>query len=71
MDFNKANDFERKQIQYIFYRLILVLLKALAPILPTTSEEIYEHFNCKNKLSSVHMLSFLEKNQKSNQEELK
>lgn len=68
---NKANDFERKQIQYIFYKLILVLLKALAPILPTTSEEIYEHFNCINKLSSVHMLSFLEKNQKSDQEELK
>ena len=68
---NKEKDNERQQVLWIFNKLILILLKALAPILPITSEEIYEHFNSKNKLESVHMLPFLQKNKISTTEEEK
>ncbi|RMA79127.1 isoleucyl-tRNA synthetase [Metamycoplasma subdolum] len=60
---NKKDDCERRQVQYIFYQTILVLLKALAPILPTTTEEIYKYFNVENKEISVHFLPFV-KNRK-------
>lgn len=59
---NKENDSERKQVQFIFHTLISVLLKALAPILPVTCEEIYQYFDTPRKLQSVHMLGFLKKN---------
>ncbi|WP_369085689.1 isoleucine--tRNA ligase [Metamycoplasma spumans] len=55
----KENDNERRQVQYVFSKTILVLLKALAPIIPTTAEDIYEFFNLTNKEKSVHMLEFI------------
>ncbi|TPR53688.1 isoleucine--tRNA ligase [Metamycoplasma neophronis] len=55
----KVNNPERRQVQYIFSQLILMLSKALAPILPTTAEDIYTYFNIPLKEISVHMLPFI------------
>lgn len=57
----KQDDPERRMVQYVFSNIIEVLLKALAPILPTTTEEIYKYYNKPNKLPSVHLLPFLER----------
>ena len=56
-----ASSDERKQVQYVFYKFIMLLLKSLAPILPTTCEEIYEYFPNIKKEESVHLLPFLKK----------
>ncbi|MBN0970702.1 isoleucine--tRNA ligase [Mycoplasma phocoeninasale] len=58
---NKQTDNERKQVQFIFSKVIDLLIRALAPIMPVTCEEIYQYYNVPNKLESVHMLPFLEK----------
>ncbi|MGX9395762.1 isoleucine--tRNA ligase [Mycoplasma sp. 1573] len=52
------NNANRLQIQYNFYKIIETLITALAPILPTTTEEIYKYFKHQNKKSSVHLLDF-------------
>ncbi|MBU4690864.1 isoleucine--tRNA ligase [Mycoplasma zalophi] len=49
---------ERKQIQFNLYEITHTLMIALAPILPTTSEEIYKFFPLKNKKQSVHLEEF-------------
>lgn len=41
----------RRQIQQVIYQLCLSLVKLLAPIIPHTAEEIYDHFIGKNKVS--------------------
>ncbi|AXE60608.1 isoleucine--tRNA ligase [[Mycoplasma] phocae] len=58
---NKEDDSERRQVQFIFSKMIYLLIRALAPIMPVTCEEIYKYYNVPNKLESVHMLPFLEK----------
>ncbi|TPE58028.1 isoleucine--tRNA ligase [[Mycoplasma] falconis] len=62
---NKIDDKERRQVQFVFNKLLLVLVKALAPIMPVTAEDIYEHYNNPIKESSVHKLNFLTHKQES------
>lgn len=57
------NSNERLQVQFIFYKLTELLIKALAPILPITCEEIYSYFPAKNKVESIHLLNFLKHNE--------
>ncbi|KUH47219.1 isoleucine--tRNA ligase [Mycoplasmopsis meleagridis] len=40
------------------YEIVEFLILALAPILPTTAEDAYKHFNSINKEKSVHLASF-------------
>ncbi|AWX69657.1 isoleucine--tRNA ligase [[Mycoplasma] anseris] len=63
---NKVDNFERRQVQTVFYNVIYSLIRALAPILPTTCEEIYSFFEMKNKEKSVHLLPFVTKHQIDN-----
>ncbi|BAP39722.1 isoleucine--tRNA ligase [Metamycoplasma canadense] len=53
---NSKNDFERRQVQTVFTKIIKSIMTILAPILPTTMEEVYQYFNEPNKLESVHLL---------------
>lgn len=55
---NKSNDFERRQIQTLFAKIIKFLVLSLSPILPTTMEEVYQYFNEPNKLPSAHLLKW-------------
>ncbi|WP_427902954.1 isoleucine--tRNA ligase [Metamycoplasma alkalescens] len=55
---NKSNDFERRQIQTLFAKIIKFLILSLSPILPTTMEEVYQYFNEPNKLPSAHLLKW-------------
>ncbi|CRH46123.1 isoleucyl-tRNA synthetase [Chlamydia trachomatis] len=53
---NKVDDLERRQVQSVFAKIIKSLIQILAPILPTTIEEVYSYYNEPNKLESVHLL---------------
>ncbi|UWD34246.1 isoleucine--tRNA ligase [Mesomycoplasma molare] len=50
---------ERLMIQTNLYNLANLLLIALAPIIPTTTEEAYSFINKENKQISVHLEDFL------------
>ena len=55
----KPTDNSRKQVQFIFYKLLDFLLISLYPIIPTTSEEAYSFFeNKKNKKDSICLEQF-------------
>ncbi|ATP59379.1 isoleucine--tRNA ligase [Mesomycoplasma dispar] len=58
---DKKDSLKRRQIQYNLYELLLVLNIAIAPIMPTTAEEIYQYVQKSNKQISVHMENFFEK----------
>ncbi|AWX43010.1 Isoleucine--tRNA ligase [Metamycoplasma cloacale] len=60
---NKENDLERRQVQTVFWKVIDVLTRALAPILPTTCEEIYSFINSKDKKESIHLTKFVERHE--------
>ncbi|ENY68829.1 Isoleucyl-tRNA synthetase [Metamycoplasma auris 15026] len=62
---NKKDDLERRMVQTLFTKIIKFLLKALAPILPTTMEEVYSYFNEPNKFESVFLLKWNDKEIKS------
>ncbi|MGL5617950.1 MAG: isoleucine--tRNA ligase [Metamycoplasmataceae bacterium] len=49
---------ERLMIQYNLYNILDFLLISLAPILPTTTEEAYDHFNKLDKKESIHLEPF-------------
>lgn len=55
---NKKDDKERRQVQTVFAKIIKSLILILAPILPTTIEEVYSYYNEPNKLESVHLLKW-------------
>ncbi|WP_369991749.1 isoleucine--tRNA ligase [Mycoplasmopsis arginini] len=55
---NKVDDLERRQVQSVFAKIIKSLIQILAPILPTTIEEVYSYYNEPNKLESVHLLKW-------------
>ncbi|AAT27893.1 isoleucine--tRNA ligase [[Mycoplasma] mobile] len=55
---NKIEDLQRKMIQTNFYNITKTLLLILAPILPTTIEEVYQIFDQANKKESVHLENF-------------
>uniref|UniRef100_UPI00051B7FA6 class I tRNA ligase family protein n=1 Tax=[Mycoplasma] collis TaxID=2127 RepID=UPI00051B7FA6 len=57
---DSLNSLERKMFQQNFYHILEVLNIALAPILPTTSEEVYEFINKEDKKLSVHLESFFD-----------
>ncbi len=48
-----ADSFKRRSVQTVLYRCLDTLIKLLAPILPYTSEEVYQLLP--NKLESVHL----------------
>ncbi|MEA4191292.1 MULTISPECIES: isoleucine--tRNA ligase [unclassified Mycoplasma] len=49
----KSNDPERLMVQSNLYEIVDFIIKAIAPILPTTAEEAYEHFNKATKYDSI------------------
>ncbi len=51
---DKKDGLRRRQIQTVIYNIVNELVKLLAPIIPHTAEEIYEHFVGKQK-DSVHL----------------
>ncbi|WP_027334131.1 isoleucine--tRNA ligase [Mycoplasma elephantis] len=55
---NKNDDNELLMVKYNFYNISYFLILALAPILPTTCEDAYEHFSKKDKKESVHLEKF-------------
>ncbi|WGI36639.1 isoleucine--tRNA ligase [Mesomycoplasma lagogenitalium] len=57
---DEKDSVERKMIQKNLYNLTLVLLIALSPIIPTTTEEAYSYINKKDKKESVHLEDFFE-----------
>nr|WP_318028926.1 class I tRNA ligase family protein [Mycoplasmopsis bovis] len=54
----KFNSNERMMTLANFYDITNFLIKAIAPIIPTTAEDAYMHFNKINKLESIHLESF-------------
>ena len=51
---DKKDGLRRRQVQTVIYVIVDALVKLLAPIIPHTAEEIYDHFVGK-KLDSVHL----------------
>ena len=60
-----ANSTERRMVQTNIFNLLDFLLKAIAPILPTTAEEAYKEFNKKNKKESIFLEKILDKGHNS------
>ncbi|MXR07538.1 isoleucine--tRNA ligase [Mycoplasma hyorhinis] len=58
---DKLDNPNRRQFQYNLYNLLNVLTISLAPILPTTTEEIYSYIKSDNKKESVHLETFFKK----------
>ena len=55
------NSYERKSAQNVLYRILKIILKAIAPILPFTAEEAFGCFdNWHNKKESIFMHSLTE-----------
>ncbi|VEU75801.1 Isoleucine--tRNA ligase [Mycoplasmopsis maculosa] len=50
----------RLMVQTNIYEITDFLIKAIAPILPTTAEDAYKHFNKENKKESIHLESLEE-----------
>ncbi|CRH02673.1 isoleucine--tRNA ligase, putative [Plasmodium relictum] len=60
---NKKNSISRKNCQKIFYRILIELLKLLAPIIPHLCEDIYYNIQIlrkKKKIKSIFLLQFPE-----------
>ncbi|WP_421466761.1 isoleucine--tRNA ligase [Mycoplasmopsis synoviae] len=57
----KENDEERQMVLKNFYEILDFLMLALAPIIPTTADEMYSYFNKENKKESL----FLERLEKA------
>ncbi|AZZ65396.1 isoleucine--tRNA ligase [Metamycoplasma phocicerebrale] len=55
---DRENDLERRQVQTVFAKVLESLMQILAPILPTTMEEVYEFYNVPSKMPSVHLLKW-------------
>ncbi|WP_029906132.1 isoleucine--tRNA ligase [Mycoplasmopsis opalescens] len=51
----KSNSTKRLMTQLNFYEIASFLIKAIAPILPTTAEDAYQNANFNNKVDSVHL----------------
>lgn len=58
---DKLDNLNRRQFQFNLYNLLNVLTISLAPILPTTTEEIYSFLKLDNKQESVHLETFFKK----------
>ena len=58
----KADNYERRQVQTILYEILDFILISLYPILPTTTEEAYGFFNKQNKKESIVLEKFYEVN---------
>ncbi|VEU77934.1 isoleucine--tRNA ligase [Mycoplasmopsis columbinasalis] len=54
----EVNSPARLMVQTNLYEITDFLIKAIAPILPTTAEDAYRNFNKANKLESVHLKKF-------------
>ncbi|QNM93397.1 isoleucine--tRNA ligase [Mycoplasma sp. Pen4] len=52
------NDPERLMVLYNMYHILDFIIKAIAPILPTTAEEAYKNFDKANKFESVMFETF-------------
>ncbi|MDW2922445.1 isoleucine--tRNA ligase [Mesomycoplasma ovipneumoniae] len=58
---DSKNSVKRRSIQYVFYELLLVLNIAIAPIMSTTAEEIYQFVQKSDKKTSIHLENFFKK----------
>ncbi len=65
----EADGLERRSVQTALYKIVLALVKLMAPILPYTSEEVYKLLPGK-KEKSVHLERFPEVENYKNSEEL-
>ncbi|QJG67092.1 isoleucine--tRNA ligase [Mycoplasma phocoenae] len=68
---DEKDNLQRRQIQYNLFKITKTLLIALAPVMPTTCEEIYTYLPETDKSESVHLLPFFKKNTISTDEESK
>ncbi|MBR2588302.1 MAG: isoleucine--tRNA ligase [Bacilli bacterium] len=66
----KADSLERRSVQTVLYKVLLSLVKLMAPILPYTSEEVYKMM-LGEKQKSVHLENFPEIENYKDSEELK
>ena len=66
----KADSLERRSVQTVLYKVLLSLVKLMAPILPYTSEEVYKMMPGE-KQKSVHLENFPEIENYKDSEELK
>ena len=66
----KADGIERRSVQTVLYKILLSLIKLMAPILPYTSEEVYKLLPG-NKEKSIHLENFPEVEEYKDKEELK
>lgn len=55
---DKKDSIKRHAIQSVLYNILETYLIALAPIIPHTCEEAYQHFEKPDKLKSVHLENF-------------
>ena len=76
LDFNKdtlyvekADNEDRRAVQTNMFNIVDYLTKALAAIIPTTAEEVYEHFNKSNKKESVMLEVITEKGHENKTEQ--
>lgn len=66
----KADGLERRSVQTVLYKILLSLIKLMAPILPYTSEEVYKLMPGE-KEQSIHLENFPEVEEYKDKEELK
>ena len=64
-----ADSLERRSVQTALYKILLSLIKLMAPILPYTSEEVYKLLPGK-KEKSIHLENFPEEEEYEDSEEL-
>ncbi|WP_128008950.1 class I tRNA ligase family protein [Mycoplasma sp. ATU-Cv-508] len=50
---NAANDPERRAIQSVIYQVLIFVLQALAPVLPTTCEQAYQVYRFDQQKTSI------------------
>ncbi|CAT05234.1 Isoleucine--tRNA ligase [Mesomycoplasma conjunctivae] len=60
---DKQDHINRRAIQKNLYELLNVLVISIAPIMPTTAEEVYSFINKEDKKVSVHLENFFEKSE--------
>ena len=67
----KEDNLERRQVQTNIFKLVNFIIKIIAPILPVTAEDAYNHFNKKDKLESIMLETIQEKGNSSSKEQEK
>lgn len=66
----KKDGSHRRSAQTVMYEILLILTKAIAPVLPFTAEEVWQYLNKDEESKSVHLSSWPEIKNKYIDEEL-